>query len=264
MAYKTSTKSQQPQIETSEPLVLAENQPGPRGPAEMSLRAIDGATGTSHEYVCPPSGGVERKVDAGIPKPDNFDLSQFRSQSADTIANVGVLQTGLPVSSMSQANDYVRLHPDEEKYWSPSMCFVDVPIKGASKDALHLITEVLAMRFLSGGKIQRFRLALATKPNDRFFLCRVPSRNLDNAWNRDNLAGCEQAKTLWVEMLSRREEGVDGYHIKFARDVDAFPEPKWPGQSLDELLTRAFTGRMITSEDHPALLRLIGAKQSLS
>jgi hypothetical protein len=52
--------------------------------------------------------------------------------------------------------------------------------------------------------------------------------------------------------------------VQVARDPDAFPEPKWPEQSLNDLLDRAFAGRMIVSEDHPALQRLIGAKQSVS
>ena len=199
-----------------------------------------------------------------IAKPGAFDLNKFKSKRADAIANVDTLQTGLPVNSVSQAKDFVRLHPDEENYWSPELCFVMIPIKGAKRDSLHLIDEDLAMRLLPSGKIMRFRLALATKPHDVFFLCRIPTRNLDNSWNRDNIVGCEQAKTLWTQATSRGEEGIDGYFVQAARDPDAFPEPKWPEQSLNDLLDRAFAGRMIDSEDHPALLRLIGGKQSVS
>ena len=136
-----------------------------------------------------------------IPKPSNFDLNKFKSKRADAIANVDTLQTGLPISNMSQAKDFVRLHPDED-YWSPELCFVNVPIKGAKRDSLHLIEEDLAMRFLPSGKVQRFRLALAAKPHDVFFLCRIPTRNLENSWNRDNVAGCEQAKKLWTQATS--------------------------------------------------------------
>jgi hypothetical protein len=198
-----------------------------------------------------------------ISKPSTFDLNKFKSKRADAIANVDTLQTGLPVSSMSQAKDFVRLHPDED-YWSPELCFVMVPIKGAKRDSLHLIEEDLAMRFLPSGKVLRFRLALASKPLDVFFLCRVPTRNLDNSWNRDNVAGCEQAKKLWTQATSREQEAIDGYCLDFARDPDAFPEPKWPEQPLSDLIDRAFAGRTIVNEDHPALLRLIGGKQPVS
>ena len=129
---------------------------------------------------------------------------------------------------------------------------------------MHLIEEDLAMRFLPSGKILRFRLASATKPNDLFFLCRIPTRNLDNPWNRDNVAACEQAKTLWTQATSRRKEGIDGYLIQKAFHSDVFPEPKWLQQPLPELIERTFAGLTIINEKHPALLRLIGAKQSVS
>jgi hypothetical protein len=143
------------------------------------------------------------------------------------------------------------------------LCFVSVPIKGQKKDTLHLIEEDLAMQYLSSGKIQRFRLALASKPFDVFFLCHVPTQNTDNEWNMSNIAACAVAKTMWVQATSRREENVDGYKVDYAREQDAFPDPKWPTQPLGELIEKTFTGRMIDREDHPALLRLTGARQVL-
>lgn len=52
---------------------------------------------------------------------------------------------------------------------------------------LHLIDETLALEYLSSGKILRFRLILATKPFDVFFLCHLPSQNEDNPWNASAL-----------------------------------------------------------------------------
>jgi hypothetical protein len=198
-----------------------------------------------------------------IAKPSAFDLDKFKSKRAAAIANVETLQTGLPHHSISQAKDFVRLHPNEERYWSPELCFVSVPIKGQKRDTLHLIEEDLAMQYLPSGRIQRFRLALASMPYDVYFLCHVPTQNLDNKWNEDNLKACEHAKTVWVQATSRRDENIDGYKIGFAHEQDAFGDPKWPTQPLGELIERTFTGRMIDNADHPALLRLIGAKQSL-
>jgi hypothetical protein len=199
-----------------------------------------------------------------IQKPNGFDLNKFKSKRADAIANVDTLRMGLPVLKISEAGDFVRLNPDEENYWSPELCFVNVPIKGSKRDNWHLIDEDLAMRFLPSGEIKQFRLVLAAKPQDVFFLCHVPTRNLDNTWNRDNIAACENAKKFWTEVTSRSKEGAEGYFAQFSRDADAFAEPNWPKQSLFDLIERAFAGRMIDREDHPALLRLIGAKQSVS
>jgi hypothetical protein len=158
-----------------------------------------------------------------IPKPEEFSLDKFKSKRAAAAASVETLQTALPHHTISEAKDFVRLHPDEDRYWSPELCFVSVPIKGQKRDTLHLIEEELAMRHLPSARILRFRLALACKPFDAFFLCHVPSKNLDNPWNQTNSQGCEQAKTLWTLVTSRKEEGVEAYKIDTARNPKAFP-----------------------------------------
>jgi hypothetical protein len=197
-----------------------------------------------------------------IAKPSAFDIKRFQSKSAAALANVETLQTALAHHKISEAKDFVRLHPNEETHWSPELCFANVPIKGQKRDTLHLIKEDLAVHYLPPKRILRFRLALATKPYDVFFLCHIPTRNDYNTWNTSNVQACEQAKAFWVQVTSRKDEGYETYKIDFARNQDAFPDPKWPTQSLFELIITTFTGRMIEANDHPGLLRLIGAKQT--
>lgn len=224
---------------------------------------------TKLEVVTPEEVAVTTNSDAGagattpIEKPNGFDLNRFKSKRAAAVAGVETLLTALPHHPIAHAKDFVRLHPNEAHYWTEELCFVNVPIKGQKKDLLHLIDEDLAVGHLPSGKILRFRLALATKPFDIFFLCHLPTRNEDNSWNVSNVAACQTAKLLWVQATSRKAEGVESYKIDLARDADAFPEPKWPTQSLSELIEATFAGRMVTDENHPALLRLIGAKQQL-
>jgi hypothetical protein len=199
-----------------------------------------------------------------IEKPSGSLLDRFKSKRPAT-SGVETLIESLPHHPVSHAKDFVRLHSREDVYWSGELCFVNVPIVGANKDTLHLVDEEIALKHLPSGSIQRFRLALATKPYDVFFLAHIPTTNADNPWNASNLSGCEQAKTHWVRLTSRKAEGAEQYKIDFARDADAYPEPKWPKQSLEELIIAAFApNRMITDESHPGLLRLIGAKQPLS
>src|ERR1700687_5823249 len=80
---------------------------------------------------------------APIRKPEEFDLDKFKTKRAATVANVETLPSPLPVHNMAAAKDFVRLHPDQENYWSPELCFVDVPIKGQKHNTLHLIDEDL-------------------------------------------------------------------------------------------------------------------------
>ena len=205
----------------------------------------------------PPLGPVVK-----IPKP-SF-MSKFKSKRPPDIGGVETVLTALKVMRAADANDFFRSHPNEDEYWSCEMCFVSVPILGQKHDTLHVIDEDLAMEYLESKQIKRFRLALATKPHNVFFLCMVPSQNLDNTFNSTALTGCELARTRWVQVLSRKAEGVDEYRIKFTRDEDPFPEPKWPTRSFDELLEVTFRGANIDTPTHPGLLRLIGAKQDLT
>jgi hypothetical protein len=217
---------------------------------------------TDNTPTSPPPIEPNGEPPMSIKKPSAFNLEKFKSKRAVTMANVETLQTALPHYKIADAKDFVRLHPDDENYWSPELCFVNVPVKGQRHGTMHLIDEELAMRFLPSQRILRFRLALACKPHDVFFLCHVPTRNLENSYNDTNEQACTTAKEYWTQATSRREEGVDAYKIEFSRDRDAFPPPNWPKQSLADMIEAAF--QRIDSEDHPGLLRLIGAKQSTS
>jgi hypothetical protein len=189
---------------------------------------------------------------------------RFKSKNAPSISGVETLLTALPIIKIGDVNDWTRLHPSEDDYWSCELCFVSVPIKGVKRDMLHLIDDDLAVQHLPAKKIMRHRLALASKPHDVFFFCIVPSQNLDNPWNADAQKACGGAQSHWIQALSRRSEGAEGYEIKSARDPSAFPEPKWPSRSLDELLEVTFKDANIDHDRHPGLLRLIGAKQDLT
>ena len=166
---------------------------------------------------------------------------------------------------MAEVKDFFRLHPDEESYWSDELCFVRVPILGQKKDLLHIIDEDLAVKYLSSGKILRFRLALATKPHNAFFLCHLPTQNLDNSWNtRLSSRRLKRRSDSGPRLLSLKAAGKDYYKITHAEDADAFPDPTWPGEPLDVIIVNAFAERTIDRDDHPALLRLTGRKQGLS
>ena len=239
-------------------LVTPDTAPAARSSTKPTNRANNGKA-----PAVKGNGAEPRDPPLSIPKPDAFSLERFRTKHDVAAAGVETLLTALPHMRIADAKDFVRLHPDKS-YWSPELCFVTVPVKGQKNDTLHLIDEDLAMQYLPSGRIQRFCLVLASKPNDIFFLCEVPTKNLDNLWNATNLEACEKAKTRWTMASSQKEEGIESYKISPAKHRDAFPEPKWPAQSLTTLIEKTFAGRIITTEDHPALLRLIGAKQSVS
>src|SRR5262245_55816145 len=135
------------------------------------LKLVDPVPDANSSQTNPTADG-----ELSIAKPDGFDPTKFISKRSAAVASVETLQTALPHHGLSEAKDFVRLHPDEETHWTPELCFVTVPIKGMKRDTLHLIDEELAVQYLPSAKIQRFRLALATKPYDVFSLCHVPTQ----------------------------------------------------------------------------------------
>jgi len=188
-----------------------------------------------------PGNGLPNSDEAmSIAKPSAFNLDKFKSKRAAALANVETLLTALPHYSISQAKDFVRLHPDEANYWTGELCFVNVPIQGQKRDTLHLIDEDLAMRYLPPARILRFRLALASKPHDVFFLCHVPSRNTDNTWVASNLRASKPKQTgpkrraavKKVSTLIRRTAPATRTHFlsrtgrsSRSRNLSALPSP---------------------------------------
>ena len=142
--------------------------------------------------------------------------------------------------------------------------FCAVPIKGTKRDMLHLIDEEIAVQYLPAKKILRFRLALAAKPHDVFFLVHVPTQNLDNSWNSSTIIACEKAKRFWCRCRRAKPKVSKAIKLILRRMSMHSPDPNWPRRSLDELLSITFHDAMIETHDHPALLRLIGVKQSVS
>jgi hypothetical protein len=177
-----------------------------------------------------------------------------------TVEPIAALPTALAHYRISQAKDFVRLHPDEDNYWSDEIWCIEVPIKGQKHGTLHMIDKDLAAKYVHRDKIKKFQLALASKPYDDFFLAEVPCQNLEeNQWNATNLRGCREAKSRWVQLVSLRKEGQDKYGIVPAQHQESLPEPNWPTQPLLKMIALAFENRMVTSPDHPALQRILGA-----
>jgi hypothetical protein len=198
-----------------------------------------------------------------IPKPEAFDLSAFAVTPAT--ASVQRMPMALPVKKLSDAGDFVRLHGDDRPegeggYWSEPLAFVDVPVKGQTKKIRHLILPDLAAKYLPTKLIKYRRLAWGCDPEGKPFICEVPCDNLDNVWNRSNLEACEIAKTQWVRADSKNKDGLEGYQHTLPLNTRRFREPEWPAQPFSEIISTAFKDRVIMSDDHPALLRLIGAE----
>jgi hypothetical protein len=208
----------------------------------------------------PNQSGVK---DPLIPKRKTSRLAKCKPSTPTE--RVEKLLTPLPVMKLSDAGDFVRIHPTKI---SDELFYVMVPQTGSRDGVMHLISEELALLLSRGrkvgGKVKRFKLALGAKPYDAFFLAVVPVVNLDNEWNRSMLEAIELAKKGWREVISRRDENIEGYRAEPPHGQDPYDEPKWPEADIEELVETAFDGRIIDSEDDPAWKRIAGIRQTIS
>jgi hypothetical protein len=243
-------------------LKLVATEPATSEPTKTKAKTVKKAA--AKPKVVATNGHANGAGDTGIAKPDTaFTFEKFRTKRGDDDGpRVDPYLEGLPTMRLPDAKDFVRLH-DDPKYWSPELCFVHVPVKGQKEKLLHLIDEALAFEFLPIGIIIRHRLVLASKPQDTFFLAEVPTQNLDNGYNASAVEGAEACRKGWYMLVSQRAEGIERYKIVPARNQKAFEEPTWPKLSIELLVERTFTNRMIMKMDHPGMLRLLGERQNL-
>jgi hypothetical protein len=221
--------------------------------------------GQARESAQAGSEPIEQDVKStGIPKPEAFDLDEFKSTHSDGMPGVDVKPAALDIQRLGVVGDYFRVSPDEDKHWSQPLCFVLVPVEGVRHGGiLHMITQRLAHQFLKPKQIKRMRLVLATKPETgSFFLVECPRINMDNQFNRTAADGLVKCKTQWMmpSTLRDKKTGNGRYHFEPAGHQDFVDEPVWLAQTINELVLITFEGRIIRAADDPALFRLRGMR----
>jgi len=220
------------------------------------------------ETALEPVKTVEAEVElTPIRKPSATSaLNKFKSKRAPGLPGTNSRPDVLDIRRIGELKDYVRVSPLEH-HWSEEFCFTAVPIDGQKDSIMHLITEELAEKYLPPKLVLRFQLALASgATKGSFFLCVVPSKNLNNGYNQSARDCCIEGKHRWVMASALKEKNQERYHVNYAEDEDFAPTPDWESMpTVDELLLTKFAGLLsIDTPDHPALLRRRGKRQVAS
>lgn len=179
-----------------------------------------------------------------------FDASQFR---LDTLVEPNLvtetLLTSIPVHKPSK-QQFVRVNPDPAYYY-------DTALLETEHDREHYLVAGNMLPHLDG-EYRRVRICVAmSRGTDVPFLwpLKLPlADGRSNLWNESALVAAETAKVSWVRVVSDQQQGM--YHTRRAKGV--FDEPIWPDMPMEELLDKAFRGKMIASEDHPVVKKLLG------
>jgi len=75
-----------------------------------------------------------------------------------------------------------------------------------------------------------------------------------NLWQSSYKEAIKQAETDWVRVEANMKAG----QYEITKSTNDLGDPKWPDQSMEELINEAFSGRIIDSPDHPYIRQIQG------
>jgi hypothetical protein len=178
--------------------------------------------------------------------PANLRLSQ------DFHADLGVKKKLLTVPVRKPDKTwFVRVHPDED-YRLPTYV-----IELKQEQETYLVTPALWPELAGESTFSPRLLITAVNRQGDLFLwpVRLPGKDGRNdRWSESAMEAVQLAQKSWVRVSANMSLGA--YEVYEA--TAAVPEPKWPEETMADLLKIAFKGRLIESLDHAVLQQLRG------
>jgi hypothetical protein len=181
--------------------------------------------------------------------PDPFDVESLRLPP-DAGASFGVerMLVTVPVKKPDKTW-FVRVHPDPAYRIETAILDDDRETFFVARDVLpELVMETAIRRCVLFTSITRQGIP---------FLWPIPLPGPDgrqNPWHESAFQAAALAEKAWVRVTANQQLG--GYDVVQA--TGNIPDPKWPNETLGELLRIASRNRIIDHMDHPILRRLRG------
>jgi hypothetical protein len=180
------------------------------------------------------------------------DLEAIRLGPEDT-AQIGTREilTRVPVRKPGKA-EFVRCHPD------PNMSLaVTIYVDRDERDDVYFVAP--QMRGALAEDLRPVLLQLAVSRKGVLFIWPLTLPDEENplgrSWHESARKAAEIAKSQWVRETV--DKALGGYRVRQAEGK--LSEPEWPtDKTFSELLTIAFSDRIIMSEDHPVVRQLRG------
>jgi hypothetical protein len=215
---------------------------------DSSPEAPDGSDGAIAEG--------EFVVDDAIPSTAPGDVGSFEEFLADDDDVVLDDAHVLYVSVGRPENDaYVRTYHDRS-WWKDIYVFEH---KGADgKKLLYLVSGALRQLEELEGKVKKKRMVPYITMTGAIGLWPIGIEAADNPWVASAMRACEEARTTWTMVVSRREIGQNKARPANKKHAD----PVWPKLTFGEMIDLAFLPeRRITPENyrtHPVMCKIRG------
>jgi len=180
---------------------------------------------------------------------DTTPFSSLRlSQNFGQALSVKKILTVVPVAKPSKGR-FFRTH--ESSQWVYPTWLLE---NKATCESFILSEEVAS---ILSGLVRPVELYTAIDRQNNVFFIPVPlpgPNGVRNPWHESRLQAVMRAKFVWIRITANNDLG--GYEVFEA--TAKLPEPTWPDLSMEDLLTIAFRGRIISDPDHPVVQEMLG------
>ncbi len=184
-----------------------------------------------------------------IEQDDRFSIENQRlSQDFTSMAGVKKRLTQVPIRKPNR-QDFVRVHPGEAYQYRTMV------LELKEERETYMVAQDLWAEL--PGELTAKLLAAAINRQGVVFIwpIRLPGEDgRIDSWNESALEAATLAQTSWIHVAANMSLG--GYEI-FEASGD-LPDPKWPEEPFQTLISIAFKNRCIGNLDHPAIKRLRG------
>jgi hypothetical protein len=164
-------------------------------------------------------------------------------------ATGGITQPLKPTYGKLNKHRFCRVHPDIE--YKLRCLLVDDKENGET----YLAAPNMAGHLGSLATAKTIRLAVDNSGIPK--LIGEPDVDLSgrrNLWQSSYKDAIDQAENNWVRVEANMKAG----QYEITKSTNDLGDPKWPNQSMEELINDAFSGRIIDSPDHPYIRQIQG------
>jgi hypothetical protein len=179
---------------------------------------------------------------------EDFDLDSLRVRVDYSQQLVVKDILAPPPIRKPKKKEFFRTHPDYE--------FAAVLITATDTDEEFYVIDPSLHRELADEAIVRVLIPCINRENV-VFLCPIGTADEEgrlNSWHASAYEVCQTGKQHWVRRKSNRSAGV--YTSQIA--VSDLGGPSWPTMDGEEIVRKAFYGRIINDLDHPIVRKLRG------
>jgi hypothetical protein len=181
-------------------------------------------------------------------------LSSLRSKSS-VLKGVWTDPSRVPIYSRPDVNTWVRVRPGEEYTDIIDLLVATNASNSKDRNPLYVVTDDVRPELERFLKPHRVMVGITYHDKVQFLWVRAISTG-SNSWTDSVMSAMDEALTDWVSLET--DHALDEYKRHHAPHSKEWGDPKWPDQTLEDVVNLAFRDRIIDSLDHTVAKRLLG------